>query len=226
MTSNKERDGIKFGKAVVKSRNTSHKGQWCTYCKKPQHTRETCFKLHGKEAVLNKIGGFKNMKHQSYLSSKEPKERTKKGEPKPTETNLNQLNLEELDQLKALLRTFQDGASCSLVQQGKYLSYSSFSASKTNWNNMWILDLGATDHLTPNLHVFETYAPLETTRRITIANGISIPIAGKGKVHLSPQLSINHVLHVPNLTTNLISIQQLTKDLNCHALFSLHMCKF
>ena len=23
-------------------------GLWCTYCKEPQHTRETCFKLQGK----------------------------------------------------------------------------------------------------------------------------------------------------------------------------------
>ena len=24
---------------------------WCTYCKKPQHTKETCWKLHGKPWV-------------------------------------------------------------------------------------------------------------------------------------------------------------------------------
>ena len=80
--------------------------------------------------------------------------------------------------------------------------------------------------MTPNLHVFESYEPLETTKQITITNGTSVPIHGQGKVNLSPKLSIKQALHVPNLATNLISIHQLTKELNCLAIFSPHMCKF
>jgi len=49
---------------------------------------------------------------------------------------------------------------------------------------------------------------------------------GQDKVNLCPYLSINGVLHVTNLATNLISIHQLTKDLHCNAIFSPHMCKF
>jgi len=63
---------------------------------------------------------------------------------------------------------------------------------------------------------------LETTKQITIAK---IPITSQGKVNLSPSLSINQLLNVPNLATNLISIHPLTKELNCHAVFSPHMCK-
>ena len=91
---------------------------------------------------------------------------------------------------------------------------------------MWILDSGATDHITPNLNVFETYEPLETTKQITMANGTLVPIQGQGKVNLGPKLSIKQVLHIPNLSTNLISIHHLTKELNCHAIFSPHMYKF
>ena len=88
---------------------------------------------------------------------------------------------------------------------------------------MWILDSKAIDHMTPNLHVFETYELLETTKQITIANVTSISITGWGKVNLNPSLSINQVLHVPDLATNLVSIHQLTKELNCHAIFSPYM---
>jgi len=58
------------------------------------------------------------------------------------------------------------------------------------------------------------------------ANGTTIPIKGKGKVNFGPNLSINLVLYVPDLTLSLISIKQLTQDLNCNAVFSPYVCKF
>ena len=53
---------------------------WCTYCKKPKHTKDTCFQLHGKEAVLSRMGGFKNLqpKNQANLTTKEPNETLEK----------------------------------------------------------------------------------------------------------------------------------------------------
>lgn len=41
---------------------------WCTYCKKPCHTKETCFKLHGKEYVLSHLGGFKDSQENKPTS--------------------------------------------------------------------------------------------------------------------------------------------------------------
>lgn len=36
------------------SKMTNNDSLWCTYCKKPQHTRERCWKLHGKPSMSNK----------------------------------------------------------------------------------------------------------------------------------------------------------------------------
>ena len=65
---------------------------WCTYCKKPRHTHETYLKLHGKEAVLQKMGGFQNMpaRNQAYLSNKQ-EEKVKKTDT-ANGMELNQLN--------------------------------------------------------------------------------------------------------------------------------------
>ena len=62
MTSNKEGVRFKVGKLGAQTKNLGREGQWCSYCKKPRHTRDTCFKLHGKGVVLSKIGGLKNLK--------------------------------------------------------------------------------------------------------------------------------------------------------------------
>jgi len=175
--------------------------------------------------VLSRIGGFKNIgQHQGYLSNKDPKEEAAKKDISDVEES-TQLNPEELGKLKAFLQTFQDEASCSLVHQGNLLSFESFTASKTDKNSIWILDSGAIDHITPNIQFFETYEALEPTKQITIADGTTIPIVGKGKVSSIFWLLLNQVLHVPSLTTTLISITQLTNDLNCFAVFSPHMCK-
>ena len=70
-------EGAKFrpqhGKSNGSSKSQGKKGLWCFCYKKPKHTQETCFKLHGKEVVLQKLGNFKNLpsRNQAYLSNKQ-----------------------------------------------------------------------------------------------------------------------------------------------------------
>jgi len=47
---------LSFGKPPTKANCDDH---WCKYCRKTGHTKEMCFKLHGKEKVLEQIRGFK-----------------------------------------------------------------------------------------------------------------------------------------------------------------------
>ena len=80
--------------------------------------------------------------------------------------------------------------------------------------------------MTYDSNIFENYKPMSNSKRITVANGLTVPIADQGSVTLSPLLPIQQVLNVPNLSTNLISVHQLTKDLNCRVIFSHHACEF
>ena len=60
MVSNKgEGARLRSGRSETKTSNCE--GLRCTYCKKPRHTQDTCFKLHGKETVLSRIKGFKSL---------------------------------------------------------------------------------------------------------------------------------------------------------------------
>ena len=228
------------GKSGTQGRPNNREGLWCTYCKKPRHTRDNCFKLHGKEAVLSKLGGFPstttrpNTSNQSYLSHKgQEEDGTMEKLEENFSSDLTLLNSEEINKLKSFLKTIQDDGSCSLAHQdlsgkpsGKFAYSVIFPASNTDRNDTWILDSGATDHMTPNSHVFTTYQPLKTTKQICIANGKTVPIIGHGSVYLSPNITLNHVLHVPQLSDNLLSISQLTRNLHCHAVFSSNVCEF
>ncbi|TQD71560.1 hypothetical protein C1H46_042906, partial [Malus baccata] len=92
-------------------------------------------------------------------------------------------------------------------------------------NKPWIIDSGASDHMTNNSTWFvsHTTPPLNTVK---VANGISTPVLGAGSISLTPGLSLSSVLHVPNLSHNLLSIGKLTNQLNCLAIFSPTHCWF
>ncbi|KAJ9538193.1 hypothetical protein OSB04_030926 [Centaurea solstitialis] len=54
---------------------------------------------------------------------------------------------------------------------------------------------------------------------VTIPNGETIPVEGKGVHVFKGGLKIGGVLLVPNFTCNLLSVRRLTKDLNCAVTF-------
>jgi len=100
---------------------------------------------------------------------------------------------------------------------GKSSSFLSFNASSTE--NIWIIDSGATDHMTPHYSSFSSYTALSGNPYITVANGSTTPVNGCGNIHLQPSFPLKNVLHVPKLSNHLLSIQKVTQDLNCTVVF-------
>ncbi|PKU78594.1 Retrovirus-related Pol polyprotein from transposon TNT 1-94 [Dendrobium catenatum] len=81
----------------------------------------------------------------------------------------------------------------------------------------WILDSGASSHLTPDLSNLQQGTSYQGSDTISTANGASLPIqhSGQGLLPIpdsARKLHLRNLLHVPNLTHNLISISKLTKD--------------
>ena len=74
--------------------------------------------------------------------------------------------------------------------------------------------------------IFLIYTPCPSNRKITIADGTTSMVAGIGNFQITHILILKNVLHVPCLSTNLISIHKLTSDLMCHAVFSASSCEF
>ena len=91
---------------------------------------------------------------------------------------------------------------------------------------MWILDSGATDHMTGSSNLFSTYIPCSGQQRFKIADGSFSIVAGKGSIVVTKDLILESVLHVPNLSCNLISVGKLTKDLKCVVNFFPNGCIF
>jgi len=83
---------------------------------------------------------------------------------------------------------------------------------------IWIVDIGASHHMTSDLAHLNQVSPFEGSENIKIGNGQGLPIQHTGSAIIkTPYHSIimTNVLHVPSLAVNLMSVKQLCKDNRC-----------
>ncbi|KAL4304271.1 hypothetical protein GQ457_10G020200 [Hibiscus cannabinus] len=79
----------------------------------------------------------------------------------------------------------------------------------------WFPDSGATAHLTPDLGKFHSSFPYTGSGKITVANGMAVPISRIGSSSLSTNsrsLFLSNLLHVPCVNKNLLFVSRFTKD--------------
>ena len=100
--------------------------------------------------------------------------------------------------------------ACSLALASKSLISHALSASDINFPNSWIIDSKATEHMTNSSLKFSTYSPCPSNKKIALVDGSLTIVAGKGEIKIHPSLVLKNVLHVPKLSTNLVSIHKLT----------------
>ncbi|XP_073041739.1 uncharacterized protein [Primulina eburnea] len=176
---------------------------WCDHCYKPYHTKSKCWKLHGKPA------GWVP-KHMCGSSGHTASTQSAMALPPPalfTDAQLDQLS-----------KFFSSTPTASLMASIGNPLNSTSAPSKAPW----IIDSGASDHMTGSKMFFTTYSPSIFPRTVKIADGSFLLIHGTGLVSVGPSLCLKNVLYVPGFSCNLLS----TMDQNCNAIFSPSRCFF
>lgn len=181
---------------------------WCDHCNKPCHTRETCWKIHGKPA--------------NWKSSKQG-DKSHRGVPTANVVDTSPFNKEQIDQLLQLLKSNSPSGIPSVS-----LAHASRKPNALSCLHFypWVIDSGASDHMTSSSHFFNTYTPCSGNEKIRIVNGSFSPIVDKGLIKLTANIHLTSILHVPNLACNLLSVSKLCKDSNCRATFFDSHCEF
>ena len=143
------------------------------------------------------------------------------GKPKTEENSaIGGFNNEEMEKLTSLLGSLdKPKGACSLTLSGAPSFSFCINASNKVYDDFWVIDSNASDHMTPKSQPFHTYTPSPSNKKIAMANGSLATVAGFGGIYITPTLILKNVLHVPKLSANLISIQKLTHDLKCYAIF-------
>jgi len=81
-------------------------------------------------------------------------------------------------------------------------------------SDQWIFDCGATDTMTHDPYDFNNLStPIKT--HIETASGELVAVQGEGSIVFSKELKLENCLYFPALSSKLLSISQVTKELNC-----------
>ena len=75
---------------------------------------------------------------------------------------------------------------------------------------LWVLDSGASHHMSPDLSSFVSLSHYSSVSVLT-ADGTPMPLAGCGSI-VTPCLSLPDVYYIPKLTINLVSVSQLCES--------------
>ncbi|KAM2621688.1 hypothetical protein TB2_026408 [Malus domestica] len=90
----------------------------------------------------------------------------------------------------------------------------------------WIVDSGASDHMTNDASLLNDFQNLSTPSFVSVANGTKVSIVGIGKLKIFSSKKESLVMHVPSFPFKLLSVGRITQLLNCLAIFSTHCVIF
>ena len=77
-------------------------------------------------------------------------------------------------------------------------------------SSFWILDSGASNHMSPHRSSFISLLP-RSPIYVLSASASSMQVEGVGSV-VTPKISLNNVFYIPDLALNLVSVSQLCKS--------------
>ena len=203
----------------------------CKYCGKPTHPSEKCWKEFGKPAwALAASGG----KASSTTSTADGSSSTT---PSAAGTVSLALSPSELAYIQAsrassLCPTAAPSASLaaltsSLVSYARGRGSSPGTPSiSTPHMTSWVIDSGASSHMTGFPSVLTSYRPETSIPDVRIAEGRFCPVLGSGQFSATSSLPLQNVLYIPGVPANLLSISVITNSLHCDVFFFPHHCVF
>ena len=91
-------------------------------------------------------------------------------------------------------------------------------------SSKYIIDYGATNHMTSNSSLFTTFQPHSSTSTVTLANGSTSCVLGSRTIHPTLLITLTTALSLPQFSFNLIFVSKLTCTLNCSISFFPDYC--
>ncbi|KAL2920861.1 Retrovirus-related Pol polyprotein from transposon RE1 [Bienertia sinuspersici] len=226
--------------STVLAMNTRKTELTCTNCGKAGHSTEKCWackvcrKGHNAENCWN-VKGFpprydKGKEGNKIYNPREKgggdKEEGRRGTQKWSGTGSSSgITAQQLEKLIKMLPSLskEEGQDIEDDLEGSYSRMVSCNLVNVTGKE-WIVDSGASHHMTGNQEMMEGLTPLKHKSSINIPNGETSEVYGVGQVTLCSKLNLKNVMYIPSFKHNLLSIQKLNKDSNCKVIFLASHC--
>lgn len=177
-------------RALSKDTSTDLSQIECRYCHRRGHVKANCPALHRRRS--RQARPIAATAESASLS----------------ETTTAPSATPDMAQLSSQVQQLQQ-----LLQTAGFLSEPSAMSASTGTDSTWILDSGASHHMTSCGSLLVDCSPVPSDLQIRTADGTSLSVSQCGSItpssDSSGRLTLSPVLHVPKLSMNLISISRL-----------------
>ena len=192
-----------------KNEHTNKDSLICSFCNRKGHTREKCWTLHGRPP---------------HFEARPPARAHLVQSPRGVDgiQSIPALHtiMSEIQSLKSTMNSSTTVmGSTSVANSGKNQLLTFISLFTKDLTEAWILDSGATDHMTSSEKSFETYEKIAPGKHVQTVDGTLLSVIGIGSMTVQPIGTISNALHVPKLFINHISVQKLAKMREYNILF-------
>ena len=177
----------------------------CTYCHRWGHTREKCYKLHGRPPRAN------------IIQNTNP---TSSAAQHPETLLLTGADLENYLQYQASQQS--SSSTASFAHTGNSVAC----LTQSSTLGPWVVDSGASEHISGNPHLFSHFLKSAPLPSVTVANGSHAVPKAVGSAEPLPTVPLEHVLYIPHCPFNLVSVSKVTRALNCSIKFDPHSVVF
>ncbi|KAL0322067.1 UNVERIFIED_CONTAM: putative mitochondrial protein [Sesamum calycinum] len=192
----------------------------CDHCHKSGHSKDSCFKLHGIP------DWYKNLPEQKKKESglkgfaaSVTDVPCKEGSSHQSSNVPNQNNVSVM--MAEVLKLVKENSQPSNPLTVNYANYvyddvefaSNVSSTPNFDSRSWIIDTGATNHICADITLFQSYTQSKHSQFITLPDGRKQSVLYTGTVQLSVDLTLDHVLFIPEFSVNLLSDQNTNKIL-------------
>ncbi|XP_019455164.1 PREDICTED: uncharacterized protein LOC109356294 [Lupinus angustifolius] len=233
---NGQRNGYMQGRGRSTSRGFNNQRgngiKVCTFCGRERHTIDTCYFKHRftpnpqQSRTRQEVGSVNTtgaeLAHKKNVEPEAPL--------KNVEGSKSHFSAEQYEQLATILRSINKSDGDHNVNK---LTVDPTNAQQGNkdkdkhpqsGNNIyWIMDTGVTDHVCPDLSIFNIHHNIKPIT-IGLPNGNTVLAKMSGTVNLTDSLIVHNVLYVSEFNFNLISIHKLTNSLHCKLIFDNSNC--
>nr|XP_009757649.1 PREDICTED: uncharacterized protein LOC104210447 [Nicotiana sylvestris]XP_016447391.1 PREDICTED: uncharacterized protein LOC107772404 [Nicotiana tabacum] len=186
----------------------------CEHCGYKGHLKKNCYKIVGyptdfkSKKKTQVVGGGRTFVNNANA------EDTSNSEAQP---HGHYLTKEQYEQLIGLLNK-PPGAKCFANIAGIV----SLMSDATEHD--WIVDTGATHHITCNKDLLDTLKIIDGYRSVQLPTGKTSNITHTGNAKILGNQKVNNVLYVPNFKLYFLSVSKLTKDLSYLVAFFPDFC--
>ncbi|XP_027912144.1 uncharacterized protein LOC114171132, partial [Vigna unguiculata] len=171
----------------------------CDHCGKLGHKIDKCYALHGRPP------------RSAVVVHSDPPPRSATVDPASSDTAGHPAIFNDF------LKWYEERQSSSFTTSGSVARTGTSFVGLTHSDSLgpWVLDSGATDHITDNKSLFSSLSCPDHLPSVTMADGSRVSSHGVGTVNIFPSISIDHVLYVLGSPFNLLSVSRLTRSLDC-----------